>query len=84
MLLQRLKVQVTETDSYHGQKHYQTVEDEATGSDERGGMKSLLRTRRRKGDPSPSTLGSRLQAAACSFPSQRVGENLQEEDEMRR
>lgn len=41
LLLQRLKVWVTETDSYHGQKLFQTVEDEATGSDKRGGMKPL-------------------------------------------
>lgn len=41
MLLQRLKVLVTETDLYHWQEHFQTVEDEAKGSDTRGGMKPL-------------------------------------------
>lgn len=52
---------------------------------ERGGDEAALRTRRRGGDPSPSPLGSRLQAVCAQFlPSQRVGENLREEDEMRR
>lgn len=41
MLLQRLKALVTETNSHHRQEHFQTVEDEATGSDKRGGMKPL-------------------------------------------